>query len=69
MNRYAFQPKLVPTLAALAGCAILVCLGFWQLSRIIFALVNGIPILLPGRQQHGIVCLLGKRLAADHGNG
>lgn len=33
MTRYAFQPKLVPTLAALAGCAILVCLGFWQLSR------------------------------------
>ena len=33
MGRYAFQPKLVPTLAALAGCAILICLGFWQLSR------------------------------------
>jgi surfeit locus 1 family protein len=33
MARYRFRPKVVPTLAALAGCAVLVSLGFWQLSR------------------------------------
>lgn len=33
MPRYRFQPRLVPTLAALAGLIVLLCLGFWQLSR------------------------------------
>jgi len=28
-----FRPRLVPTLASLAGCAVLVLLGLWQLSR------------------------------------